>query len=286
MLCNVVVAQTHHFIYIENTKQEWFTVKVNNIIYESIGKNFITIPKLDKGIYTLIITTQSSKETKFSIAINNEDKGFSIKQNEDKIVELFDINNFKTITANVIDKPINKIESLQIEENKIAKIATKITKGNVKKMYSKLNKEGVDEIYVDSGDTVSIYISTEKNEAKDDITKVSTTLNINTEIEKNANENCKAIADENDVKNFTLAAQAELKVKDKLKIANNFLKEKCYSVNQIKRLCNLFINSNGKFIFFKQAQQSISDKQNFQMLQTELTDAAVIEEFKAFVKQL
>ncbi len=302
LLCNVVVAQAHHFIYIENTKKEWFTVKVNDKIYESIGKNFITISQLENGNYTLLITTQSSKEAAFEIAINNEDKGFSIKQNDDKAVELFDINSFKIIAANKIDNTIKEAEKtitkqtepLQIEESKIAIVANKIIKSNVKKIYSKPNKEGIDEIYVDGSDTIAIYIpqaiikETPKTVIEDvgymQASTETTGIAVNTQ--KNSNSNCKVFAEETDVKNFLIAAQAELKVKDRLKVANNFLKEKCYSVNQIKRLCNLFINSNGKFIFFKQAQQSISDMQNFETLQSELTDTAIVEEFKAFVKQL
>ncbi|MCX6208292.1 MAG: DUF4476 domain-containing protein [Bacteroidetes bacterium] len=304
VLCNVAVAQSYHFVYIENTKKEWFTIKLNDRIYESIGKNFITIPKLENGNYTLIVNTQTAKESIFSITINGDDKGYRIKQNDTKEVELFNINSFNTVIANAISKEVEKqtdvvaikpAEDTKIDEPKqtpAITVSKKVTTAVVK-IYSKKNNEGVDEIYIDGKDTIAIYLPKitvvetpkaiiEEGVIEAPITSTGTAINT----ERNTNINCKQFAEEIDVKNFTIAVQAELKVKDRLKVANNYFKEKCYTVNQIKRLSSLFINSNGKFVFFKQAQQSISDIQNFSSLETELTDTNIKEEFKAFVKQL
>lgn len=307
LLINFGIAQTHHFIYFENNKKEWFTVKVNNETYESIGKNFIVIPKLERGVYNFRITTQTANETLVTLNIDNEDKGYSIKVNENNEVELFDINSFKTVVntskpAQDFKKEIAKEATSIIQEKpKIISVPetepTKkaLEKTKIEKAFTKTNKDGVDEIYVDGKDTISIFIPSEKIinvapasvvEPKPEEKIVSVATNTNSDVVINTKNDCKTFADESDVKNMIVALQAEVKVKERLKLATLFMKDKCYSVNQIKRLSGLFINSTGKFLFFKQVQQNVSDLNNFGQLVTELTEFKVVEEFKIFVKQL
>lgn len=305
LLVNVLSAQAHHFIYFENTKKEWFTIKANNTTYESVGKNYIIISKLESGIYNFIITTQTAKETAIALNIGNEDKGYSIKVNDNNEVELFDINSFQTVAATVkvsqeikkeivgevVSKPVEISKSTTTVEEAVSKNLN--TKTKIEKAFSKKNDDGVDEIYVDGKDTISIFIPADKItntapivEAKPEEKPVLTMSNSNNDIVIKAKNNCKNFANEIDVKNMTIALQAEVKVRERLKLASLFMKEKCYSINQIKRLSSLFINSAGKFQFFKQAQQSISDLNNFNLLETELTEPQIIEEFRVFAKQL
>ena len=301
------VAQQHHFIYIENNNKQWFTVNVNGKVYESIGKNFITIPKLNAEIYPLLISTQAVKETKFTISIDSTNKGFSLKQNAENELVLFDINSFVTIESDakanaaieqkqkeneakkMVDSIVNYNKTVAtIAENQQPKNI--ITKSKIKNIYTKKNVDGVDQIYVDVNaeniDTISIFIPIIK-EVQLAAVKDTTKQNSNsTNVVKATNNNCKETASETDVANFAATIHAIVSLKNKIKIATDLLKEKCYSVNQIKRLDKLFVTDNYKFSFFKLAQKSVVDMKNFSSLENELSDAALIEEFKAFVNQL
>lgn len=304
LLINLVTAQTHRFIYFENNKKEWFTVKVNNTVYESVGKNYIIVPKLEAGTYNFIIATQTAKETSITLNIANEDKGYSIKPNENNEVELFDINSFQTTSAVKLPQEVKKEVTTEtavkfVEKQPVTAVMPEVTtkqeirKSKIEKALTQKKDDGLDEIYIDGKDTISIFIPsdkivvpTPKVEAQPETKPVLAITTNNADVVNKANNNCKNFADESDVKNMTIALQAEIKVKERLKLAALFMKEKCYSINQIKRLSSLFISSAGKFHFFKQVQQNISDPGNFYQLETELSEPQIIEEFRIFAKQL
>lgn len=310
-----------YFIYIENPTKQWFTVKLNNQLYESVGKNYIIISQLKNGNYELHITTQTASENIFTININNADKGFSIKQIDNTEIALTNIATFATInndeklqlkpietqlpTIAKVDSSKIKIDNTKIDEKPVAIVANatvepKLKKSKFKKILEKPTAEGIDLVYVDknnTNDTVVVFVPIITEVAKlqpvidtSTISKtIATKANADTTTTANkitANNNCLNVATENDVANFAAQMQAILKVKDRLTTAAVLLKQKCYSTNQLKRLSNLYINDNGKFLFFKAAQKSVTDMQNFATLQNELSNPAIIEEFKAFINQL
>jgi len=316
-------AQSHQFVYIENLYKQPFSIKINGKILESTGKNFITLPKLDIGNYTLLISTENSKDNKFTLIINEEDAGYTLKQNENNDWVLFDINRFTTIEQDgkkaiaiepvvkqdIIENPTleNKINSTQknafdsIAEqktvvvevvNETKKVEKTNEKSKPKKIYNSISKDGLDQIYVDINgnkmDTISIFIPKENFVKKDTITESKAQplgeqkmQSDNIDIAKPVANNCKVIASEKDVADFSSKLQTASVLKAKLKVANLVLKEKCYSVNQIKRLSVLFTNDSGKYNFFKLAQPAISDLKNFVSLVKEIKDEKLQEELKA-----
>ncbi len=319
--------QTHHFIYIENLAKKPFSIKLDNKVFESDGKNFVNIPKLENGTYNLSISTDGSKDNKFTIDIDGSDLGFTLKQNNDGDLVLFDINRFTTIEQiQKIEsqKPIVKQEpvvkqadieapktaiktqpiNLDIEpvkENKVDTATAKLvaikstTEKKISKLYEKENKDGLNQIYVDAtsgkADTISIFIPYTKTiAAVDTIKQAKAEPVVEYKMEsKNIDattlvilvNSCPNKASESDVANFSSQIQATLTLKNKLKLANTVLKEKCFTVNQVKRLGVLFLNESGKFNFYKLAQTAVSDTKNFASLEKELIDVKLKEEFKA-----
>jgi hypothetical protein len=316
-------AQSHQFVYIENLYKQPFSIKINGKTLESTGKNFITLPKLDIGNHTLLISTENSKDNKFTLTINEEDAGYTLKQNENNDWVLFDINRFTTIEQDgkkaiaiepvvkqdIIENPTleNKINSTQknafdsIAEqktvvvevvNETKKVEKTNEKSKPKKIYNSISNDGLDQIYVDINgnkmDTISIFIPKENFVKKDTITESKAQplgeqkmQSDNIDIAKPVANNCKVIASEKDVADFSSKLQTASVLKAKLKVANLVLKEKCYSVNQIKRLSVLFTNDSGKYNFFKLAQPAISDLKNFVSLVKEIKDEKLQEELKA-----
>ena len=317
--------QTHHFIYIENLAKKPFSIKLDNKVFESDGKNFITISKLENGNYNLSIATDGSKDNKFSIDVDGSDLGFTLKQNNDGNLVLFDMNRFTTTEqiqkiepqkTIVKQEPIVKQADIETpktaittqpnntiiepaKENKVdtALVKTVVTKPiiekKITKLYEKENKDGLDQIYIDatSGktDTISIFIPYTKTtvdtikqaKAEPVVEHKMESKNIDAVAPVIVVNNCPIKASESDVANFSSQIQATLTLKNKLKLANTVLKEKCFTVNQVKRLGVLFLNESGKFNFYKLAQTAVSDSKNFASLEKELIDIKLKEEFKA-----
>jgi hypothetical protein len=318
--------QTHHFIYIENIAKKSFSIKLDNKIFESDGKSFITIPKLENGTYNLSISTDDSKDNKFTIDIDGFDLGFTLKHNSDGNLVLFDINRF-TITEQTkkieqqkviikqepivnqadIETPKNAVtmqpantilepaKENKVDTTPIKLVATKpMIEKKITKLYEKENKDGINQIYVDATlgklDTISIFIPYTKTISVDTIKQAKAEPVVEQKMEsKNIDalpvilvNNCPNKASESDVANFSSQIQATLTLKNKLKLANTVLKEKCFTVNQVKRLGVLFLNESGKFNFYKLSQIAVSDSKNFASLEKELTDVKLKEEFRAF----
>ena len=175
IICFAANAQTHHFIYIENTNKQPFTAQLNGNTYEATNKDFIIIPKLARGTYNISISTLIASNKKFTINIDENDLGFSLKQNTNSELVLFDINQFTTIQQDAkyeletvkkneektkqptVDSPIKTLPiEVAIEPEK------KILLQPIKKIYQKQKKDGIDEVYVDISnkkvDTISIFI--------------------------------------------------------------------------------------------------------------------------------
>lgn len=205
IIATAATAQSHQFVYIENLYKQPFSIRINGKTLESNGKNFITLPKLNIGNYTLYISTETSKENKFILEINEDDAGYTLKQNENNDWVLFDINRFITIEQDskktieitpefkekIIEQPtidsakiINpEIDADAINEQKKIEIANaekvkkleilenKIAKTKIKKIYHNKTDEGINQTYIDVNtnkiDTISIFIPIENNIKKD-----------------------------------------------------------------------------------------------------------------------
>ncbi len=204
-----------------------------------------------------------------------------------------------------ISKPKPETSSLPIEpeiskvgndkpEKLIAKKETPKPTNEIVKFFERENTDGLNQIYIDNGlgksDTISIFIpynklaidSSIKSQSNvNEITKVEVKPNTSTPVLKD--NVCIHMASEYEVSDFSSKIQATLTLKNKLKLAAQVLKEKCFSVNQVKRLGILFLNESGKFNFYKLSQTSVSDIKNFPILEKELKDEFLKQEFRALL---
>jgi hypothetical protein len=309
----IATAQTHHFIYIESQNKKPFTTKVNGIAFETDHKQFITISKLENGVYYFTISTENAKENKFTISLDGEDLGDQLKQDTTGDFFLLDINRFTMVLQDGKIAPIIKQEIIVKKETVITKkndsaiastpkkivvpieeiaASSKSNDKKVRKIFNKRTNAGIDQIYVDASgktiDTIAIFIpwytmpaKDTIKEAKPQLVKEQTMQSKN--IDMAPSNNCIVVASEKDVANFSMKLQAAPILKSKLKIASVILNEKCYTVNQIKRLSVLMINDSGKINFFKLAQKNVSDARNFSSLENEIKDESLKQEFKALI---
>jgi hypothetical protein len=98
------------------------------------------------------------------------------------------------------------------------------------------------------------------------------------------NSDCKANATEDDFFKTRKKMVAEDSDDAMVDAARKQFKQKCYSVEQIKNLCLLFLNDAGKYKFFDAVYPYTSDTQNFAALEALLKDEYYIKRFKSMIR--
>jgi hypothetical protein len=78
---------------------------------------------------------------------------------------------------------------------------------------------------------------------------------------------------------------AENKMETMLKTARKYFRSKCFSTEQIKDLSYLFLTNEGKYRFFDAAYPFTSDSDQYDILESQLTDEYYITRFKAMIRK-
>lgn len=90
--CLFVNAQQDRFIYLQTENHQPFFVKLNNRILNSNPPGYLIIPKLDDGIYSLVIGFPEMRgEQAFNCSIHEKDVGFIIKNAGEKEWQLLNV---------------------------------------------------------------------------------------------------------------------------------------------------------------------------------------------------
>lgn len=98
------------------------------------------------------------------------------------------------------------------------------------------------------------------------------------------NSDCKSFASEEDFLKLRKRMAAEDSDEEMIRISRNSFKTKCYTVEQVKNLSVLFLNDGGKYAFFDTAYPFVSDSHNFNILQSQLSDAYYLDRFKVMIR--
>jgi hypothetical protein len=99
------------------------------------------------------------------------------------------------------------------------------------------------------------------------------------------NSDCKAFATNEDFLKLRKKMASEYNAENMVKIAKKYLKLKCYSTEQIKDLSYLFLKDEGKYMFFDAAYPFTSNSDQYQILQSQLTDEYYLNRFKAMIRK-
>lgn len=94
-------AQKVYFLYLQSDDQTPFYVKMGDKIHSSAASGYLILPNLTDGNYTfgLGFAKSSAAEATFSIVINQNDKGYIIKNFNDGLA-LFDVQDLSLVKAN------------------------------------------------------------------------------------------------------------------------------------------------------------------------------------------
>ena len=110
----------------------------------------------------------------------------------------------------------------------------------------------------------------------------STTINLNKSVlasKLNQTPKC-IIATESDFISLRKGMAGSNTESDMIDVAKQAFKERCFSVEQIKSLGTLISNDQNKLIFFLVARQNIYDADNFSSLQSQITNPAILAQFR------
>jgi hypothetical protein len=99
------------------------------------------------------------------------------------------------------------------------------------------------------------------------------------------NSDCKAFAGTEDFLRLRKKMAAESNAEDMIKVAKKYFKTKCFSTDQIKDLSYLFLTDEGKYKFFDAAYVHTSDSDQYQVLESQLTDEYYLNRFKAMIRR-
>lgn len=98
------------------------------------------------------------------------------------------------------------------------------------------------------------------------------------------NTDCKNMATEKDFMNLRKKMVSEDNEDDMITAARKVFKSKCFTTDQVKNLCVLFLKDEGKYKFLDAAYAYVYDTDNFKQLGSLLTDDYYINRFNAMIK--
>src|ERR1035437_1065457 len=98
LFCTLSFAQQNRFIYLQTENKQPFFVKLDNKVLNSYPLGYLIIPKLDDGLYSLVIGfPESNYEHEFNCSIKNKDVGFIIKNVGEKQWQLLNLQTMNVI---------------------------------------------------------------------------------------------------------------------------------------------------------------------------------------------
>jgi hypothetical protein len=102
-------SQLNHFIYLQTDNQQPFYIKYNNRIISSSSSGYLILPKLKDGVVDFAVGFPKSdqQEQQFRYTIDKADKGFLLKNFNDKGWGLYDLQTSAIVYAAAKSAPTN-----------------------------------------------------------------------------------------------------------------------------------------------------------------------------------
>ncbi len=122
-LAGIVSAQKTYFLYLQTDNQSPFYVRMADKIYSSSTAGYLILPNLTDSTYTMGVgfPKSTASETRFAVAINQNDKGYLLKNFTDGL-SLFDIEELSII------KPVSANKDNTVYETKTDKFSSILSK--------------------------------------------------------------------------------------------------------------------------------------------------------------
>ncbi len=125
-LCIAASAQKAYYIYFQSEEQAPFYVKFKDKVFNSGSAGYVIIPNLQDSTYRFILgfSSNTSLEAKYSITIDESDRGFVLKK-FDEGPALFDLQNVALIKPEVDNTPTTPIIGYETKTDKFSTVLSK-----------------------------------------------------------------------------------------------------------------------------------------------------------------
>ncbi len=96
------VAQQVHFVYLQTENGQPFYIKKNNVVTSSSAAGYLILPRLAEGDYDITVGFPKKEfpEEKFQISVDDNNKGFLLKNFNEKGWGLFNLQSFAIVMGN------------------------------------------------------------------------------------------------------------------------------------------------------------------------------------------
>ena len=124
-------SKAQHYFFIEADNQQAFYIKKNDTIYSSSANGFLIIPRNTEKTFTITVGFPMNKfpEIQFNLDEMDRDKGFQLKNFQEKGWGLFDRSSLLVImqSANDVKVVENKVNKPQVEGGDFANMLSEVT---------------------------------------------------------------------------------------------------------------------------------------------------------------
>jgi hypothetical protein len=107
LIPGTVISQHYHFVYIQGENQQAFYMKKSGELISSSATGFVILPKLQAGTHQFTIGFPKNQwpEYEFQVEIKSSDRGFTLKNFDNKGWGLFDLQTLEVVMGKKIDPP-------------------------------------------------------------------------------------------------------------------------------------------------------------------------------------
>lgn len=275
MLADVVadptIKQTTKSIVETNSKPEVKESKVVEPVIQTVfetkkaeqSTEFVQIVKLSEkinndGIQIMYLDKINDSYDTISVTIQDTIQNIQVIESIEKVQEV--VKPFEVI----IEEP--QQETIKQEDASTKFLEIELANPN------NTNQNGLDSTTVDLSKEVTEKTQTENKQVTIDDNNINST-------------NCKSIASNEDFLKLRKKMASQQSDVNMVIVAKKTFKSKCFTTDQLKNLCFLFLDDEGKFQFFESAFPHVSDKVQFTSLETQLTQEYYIKRFKEIFVQ-
>ncbi len=151
-----VSAQEKHFIYLQTESNQPFYVKLGNNIMSSSSAGYIILPKLKEGTQTFFIGFAKSNkpEQKFIVNLAEANKGYLIKDFDEKGYALFDLQSLALVQNTSSDVVVAKQPEPAVENNAFSQLLANVVHDSTILQNNKLPVPSV--VVKNNPDTIAI----------------------------------------------------------------------------------------------------------------------------------
>jgi hypothetical protein len=318
ILAENLSGQQTRFIYIQTENKQPFYIKMDNRILSSSVYGYIIIGQLTDSTYTISTGFPRAEwqEQNITIAVKETDAGYLLKNFGEKGWGLVNLQSTQLIMA---DKKAEKEkadtkEVADLSKAEITRLKYDVTADGVNILYVDFVNNVSDTVHVfvpavrsgavadaktgaEGTKAVKVKDEDKKNDARfidmelenpnqePDSSKIPALVITKKKAkELGINSNCKNSASRDDFLSLRKQMIAIEGYDDMINAARKKFKDNCFTTEQIKNLGSLFMKDEGKYKFYNAAYPYVSDSNNFNTLEKQLTENYFITKFKAMLQ--